>query len=208
MSTERTTYARWDHVPLAFSVVALLGPGLHFIAFDGFSQPQVASDAAMFGVPIAGAALCIAAAALVISLRRTEARNELAWALALAVGAGVVWGSILVGDNWIWGPLDSASASEGELKPVQLYDYGPQGDGTHLLVLGNRSIRIDLAKLQAAGLTVDEVAETLRRGFCSISSPGQLKGVYRILDSLGVTVLGVGNGYPVYLDEVARIEKL
>lgn len=208
MSTERTTFARWGHVPLAFSVVALLGPGFHFIALDGFSQPHVVSDAARLGVPIAGVALCIAVAALAVSLRRTRSRNELAWALALALGAGVVWGSILVGDNWIWGPIDSAQASEGELKPIMLYDYGPQGDGTHLLVLANRSIRIDLAKLQANGLTIDGVAEILRRGFCSITSPGQLKGVYSILDSVGVTVIGIGNGYPVYLDEVARIEKL
>lgn len=208
MSTERTTYARWDHVPLAFSVAALLGPGLHFIAFDGFSQPQVASDAAMLGVPIAGAALFIAAAALVVSLRRTSTRNELAWAVALALGAAAVWGSILVGDTWIWGPMETAYGNDEELKPVLLYDYGPQGDGTHLLVLANRSVRIDLAKLQATGLTVEDVADTLRRGFCSVDSPGQLKGVYRVLNSLDVTLIGISNGYPIYLEEVAAVDML
>ena len=208
MSTERTTYARWDHVPLAFSVAALLGPGLHFLAFDGFSQPQVASDAAMLGVPIAGAALFIAAAALMASLRRTNTRNELAWALALALGAGAVWGSILLGDKFIWEPMEAAYGSEEELKPVLLYDYGPQGDGTHLLVLANRSVRIDVTKLQAAGLTVEEVSDKLRRGFCSVDSPGQLKGVYRVLNSLDVTVIGISRGFPVYLEEVATIDLL
>lgn len=208
MSTERTSFAVWEHAPLAISVAAFLGPGLHFIAFDGFSQPQAASDAAMFGVPIAGVALFLAAAALIVTLGRTASRNELAWAMAIALGAAVVWGTVLMGDSWAFGPLGTASKDNAPLKPIELLDYGPQGDGTHVLIVGDRSIRVDLQLLASYGLQIEEVKEILQRGFCSVVSPEQLAGAYSILGSLDVALIGMHNGYPVYLEEVAVIRRM
>ncbi len=207
MSTQRTSYALWEHAPLAIALAALLGPGLHFIAFDGFSQPDAASAAAMFGAPIAGIALLLAAAVFGISMRRPASRRELAWASVIALAAAAVWGSILIGDHPVFG-MSSASQDARNLEPIQLVDYGPQGDGTHLLVLADRSIRIDLDRLEAYGFEPHDIRKVLQRGYCAVISPLQLKGAYEVLNSVHITLIGIHEGYPVYLEDVARIERL
>ncbi len=207
MSTSRAIDGPYVYAPLACSAFVYLGPGLHYVAFDGFRSAQVARDAATFGVPLGAVGVLLAAIWLLRTFRNRgpehQGTSAARWGLYLSLLGGAMWGTVLL-EHAAMGQ-SSTAGDKANLPPLELVDHGfSRGQHTFEVVHANKLVVINLSTLRAHGFTVEDVRGMIDRSLISINTP-DMRGVYALANDMGAIMLGIRDGYPVYLGDVADI---
>ncbi len=209
MSPERVIAGRMVYAPLICAACVFIGPGLHFVAFDGFRSGEVARNSATVGIPLAVAGVMVAMGWMFIMLytHRSQFQRVARWGLMLSLFGGAVWGTVLLDNSSsAFEPGATAQDDNDKYPPLTLTDRGSTGE-KHVLEIARRQVVVDTNKLKMHGLTMDDVRSMLDRCLVSVQTPN-LRGVYSLTEDLGAIMLGVRHARPVYLGDVAKIHKL
>lgn len=212
MSTSRVIDGPYVYAPLACSAFVYLGPGLHFVAFDGFRSADVARDAATLGVPLGGLGVLLAAFWLIRTFRGANAKQQgmgaARWGLYLSLLGGAMWGTVLLEHAATAKGPTAHMGDKAKLPPLELLDRGfSRGYHTFEVVNANKLVMIDVETLQDSGFEVEDVRLIIDRSMISVISP-DLRGIYALAEDMESIMLGIRNGYPVYLGDVADIRSL
>src|SRR5690606_12149020 len=130
------------------------------------------------------------------------------WGLYLSLLGGAMWGTVLLEHAATAKGFAVTSSDSANLPPLELIDRGlSRGQHTFEVLHANKLVVIDISTLKDYQFTVEDVRLIIDRSIISMITP-DLRGIYALADDMESFMLGIRDGYPVYLGDVAEVHSL